>query len=138
MDQRKQGGLKIVPHASVELEQTFTRILEGLGLRGWTLVWQPDSTQPNKGRILPEPKVIVIHDKEPEAAFRTLLHEVLELRLRAASNMERTLSNVLINWANEQIYNAKERAIEEVLDLVFSLVETSDDFKNILEGTKGN
>jgi len=127
-----------VPHSSKDIETKLQGVLEDSGLRGWTLVLAPDSTQPNLGKILPETKVIIIHDEEPEGALRTLLHEILELRLRASSNMERSLSNVLIRWANEQIYKSKEMAIEELLDLIFALVQNSDEVRDILKGEMTN
>ena len=114
-------------------ESSLTEFVQSLGLPKWTVVWQPDATQPKLGRIIPETKVILIHAKEPKVAIRTIIHEVVELKLRAASNVERSLSNALIEWANKQAYQAKERAIEEVLDLIFDLVENSDDLRDILK-----
>ena len=107
-----------MPTASEELEKRFQGILEGFGLRGWTLVWEPDETQPKRGQILPNVKTIIVYDEEPEAAIETLIHEVLEIKLRPMLKPYRTLVNSLITWADSQVYHEKERVIEDILQLV--------------------
>ncbi len=121
-DRELRGGLTIIPHASEELETKFNGILEGLGLRGWTVIWKPDKTQP-KGRIQPETKIILIHDEKSEDALETLLHEFIEIKLRPTQKPLRSLVNVLIEWVDLQVYEAKEKAIEEFLPFLLKFID---------------
>jgi len=114
----------------------MNEFVKSSGFPNWQVVWKPDATQPRLGRIIPENRIILVHDLEAKAAMKTVLHEVIELKLRAAFNVERSLTNTLIEWANKQAYQAKEAAIEEVLDLIFDLVEDSDDLRDILKEAK--
>jgi len=104
-------------------EEKMNKIVESLGLSGWTVIWEPDPAQSNRGRVLLEAKAIIIHDKEPEDALRTLLHEVLEIKLRPMLKPYRSLVNVLLDWANRQVYESKEKAIEDLLPILVKYVE---------------
>lgn len=115
-------------------ELSMNEFVKSLGLPNWSVVWEPDETQQKLGRIIPENRIILVHNPDAKAAMRTVLHEVIELKLRNAFNVERSLSNALIEWANNQVYRAKEQSIEEILDIIFSLVEKSDELKEVIEG----
>ena len=117
----------------MEQEDRMNELIRSLGLRGWSVLWEPDSTQPKRGRIIPETRIILVHDLETKAAMRTVLHEVLELKLRPAFNVQMSLSNALIEWASTQAYLEKERAIENLLDLIVDLVQRSDEVISILK-----
>ena len=109
-------------------------LVRGLGLANWEVVWRPIETQGKRGEIIPESRTILVFDPIPKFAMRTVLHEVLELKLRPAFNVQMSLSNALIEWANAQAYKMKERSIEELLEVILALVEGSDGLKGILEG----
>ena len=114
-------------------EAKMNEIVKSLGLDNWEVVWKPDGTQQELGRIIPENRIILVHNLDAKGAMRTVLHEVFELKLRPAFNVQMSLSNALIEWANAQAYEMKERSIEELLDVVLALIE-SDELKGILEG----
>lgn len=107
----------------MEPEKKFNETIKRLGLSEWTVLWEPGSTQPSRGQVFPEAKTIIVHDKEPEAAMETLLHEVVELKLRPMLKPYRTLVNALIKWADERVYEAKEKAIEDLLPFLIKFVE---------------
>lgn len=107
----------------MDIEEKLNGTIKLLGLSGWTVLWEPDSTQPKRGQIIPETRIILVHDKEPEAAMMTVLHEVLELKLRPAFNMQTSLTNALLEWANTEVYKAKERAIEDLLPFLLKSIE---------------
>jgi len=115
-----------------EHEAKMNELVESLGLVNWEVVWVPDEEQEALGRSIPESRIILVFDRSPRAAMRTVLHEVLELKLRPAFNVQMSLSNVLIEWANAQVYKMKERSIEDLLDVIDAL--GSDELKGILEG----
>lgn len=113
-------------------EAKMNELVRGLGLADWEVVWEPDEDQEELGRIIPESRIILVHDLDPKAAMRTALHEVLELKLRPAFNVQMSLSNALIEWANAQTYKMKERSIEDLVDVILALVG-SDELNGILE-----
>lgn len=112
------------PHVVREItEAKMNELIRSLGLEGWQIVWEPDSGQTKRGRIVPEARIILVHDPEVEAAMRTVLHEVLELKLRPAFNMQTSLTNALLEWANTEVYKAKERAIEDLIPFLLKSIE---------------
>ena len=111
------------PHTVLALtEARLTEIAKSLGLNGWIVFWEPDETQP-RGQIKPDNMVILIHDGEQEDAVRSLLHEVLEIKLRPMLKPYRGLVNALVEWADKQVYEAKEQAIEDLLPIFVKFVE---------------
>jgi len=121
------------PHVVREItEAKMNELIRSLGLEGWQIVWEPDPSQTKRGQISPEARVILVHDSETNDAIRTVLHEVLELKLRPAFNMQTSLTNALLEWANTEVYKAKERAIEDLLDLIVDLVKRSDEVTSII------
>jgi len=117
-------------------ESRMNEFIKMLGLTNWEVVWQPDEAEQKLGRIIPENRIILVHALDTKAAMRTVLHEVLELKLRPAFNVQMSLSNALIEWANTQAYKMKERSIEDILDLLVDLVDRSDELRDILEGAE--
>ena len=114
-------------------EAKMNELVRGFGLDDWEVVWDPDDNQEELGRLIPESRVILVHDLDPKAAMRTVLHEVIELKLRPAFSVQMSLSNALIDWANAQAYKMKERSIEDLLDVILAL--GSDKLREIFEGT---
>jgi hypothetical protein len=107
----------------MNLEEKLSGIIKRLGLGEWAVLWRPDPTRHSRGQILPEAKIIIIYDNEPEAARETLLHEVIEIKLRPILRPYRDLVNSLIDWADKQTYEAKEGAIEDLLPILVKYVE---------------
>ena len=117
--------------ASEEIEKRFQGILETFGISGWIVVWNPDHTKNSRGQILPKTKTILIHDEEPEAARDTLIHEILELKLRPMLKPYRSLVNSLIAWADSQVYIEKEKAIENIIPLIIKFDEKDQTLKEV-------
>jgi len=117
----------------MDIEEKLNGTIKLLGLSGWTVIWEPSPTQSSRGRILPETKTILIHDNEPEAAMETLIHEILEIKLRPILRPYRTLVNSLIDWADKQTYEAKERAIEDLLPFLIKFNEEDHSSQRNLE-----
>jgi hypothetical protein len=107
----------------MDIEEKLNGTIKLLGLSGWTVIWEPSPTQSSRGRILPETKTILIHNNEPEAAMETLLHEIIEIKLRPMLQPYRTLINSLIEWADSQVYREKERVIEDLLPFLIKSIE---------------
>jgi hypothetical protein len=105
-----------------ELEARMNEILESFGLGEWQAIWEPDSTQP-RGQIQLENRIILIHDDKPEEVLKTLTHEIVELKLRPMLKPYRTLVNALIQFAEERIYESKEKVIEDLLPFLLKSIE---------------
>ena len=120
----------------MDLEEKLSGIIKRLDLGEWQVIWEPDSTQP-RGQIQLDSRIILIHNEKPEDAIETLLHEALELKLRPMLKPYRTLVNSLIEWADGQVYEAKEKTIEDILQLVKFNEEEHASQKNLEEVSDG-
>lgn len=114
-------------------ESKMNKFVKNLGLSGWMVIWEPDPTQNSRGQILPETKTIIVYDEEPEAAMGTLLHEILELKLRPMLQPYRSLVNALIEWADSQVYLEKEKTIEAILPFIIKFNEKEQNLEGVGE-----
>lgn len=108
-------------------EQGFIAILEHFGLEGWHVHWVPRPSADKRGQVLPESRLILLFDESLEDARDTLLHEILEIKLQPMIQPYRTLVNTLIQWSEDQIYQVKEKAIDDLIPLLRSLEESEHD-----------
>lgn len=123
------------PHVVREItEARMNEAIKSLGLSEWIVIWEPDLTQPSRGQVLLESKTIIINDEEPEDAFKTLLHEALEIKLRPMLRPYRTLVNALIEWADGQVYESKEKVIEDLLPFLLKSIEEGHPSERSHEG----
>jgi hypothetical protein len=88
-----------------------------MGLPEWRVAEKPGCSSSKRGEALPESKLILVYDKDERAARETLLHEVLEVKLRGVTQPYRTLINALLEWADKIAYSEKERAINNLIPL---------------------
>jgi len=59
--------------------------------------------------------VILIYDAEEETAWTSLLHEVVEYRLKTVTSTYRRLVNKLIEFVEAEVYAQKELTIERII-----------------------
>ena len=83
----------------------MTETLNKLGLSEWRVTWKPGCSSTKRGETLPENKLILVYDMKPEDAIETLLHEVLEIKIRGVTQPYRSLVNVLLEWADKVAYS---------------------------------
>jgi hypothetical protein len=98
--------------------------LTHLGLGHWEVLWVPRSGSPVKGRAIPEKMLIEIYDIDPTDAMDTLLHEVVEIKLRDSIRPYRVLVNKLIEGYQEITDAEKDKFIES-LPLIFEVFQDS-------------
>jgi len=103
----------------------MNRALSRLGLE-YRVVWGPDPEAKRRGETIPEQSLIVIHDVDPSQAWDTLIHEVVELKLRRVIAPYRGLVNKLIEFIEGETYREKERFIEELVPLLRELDRSRD------------
>ena len=63
-----------------EIEKRFNEIVRKLGIP-IKVVYDPDPYSKDHGRYIPKENIIIIHDVDPQKAYETLIHEILEYRL---------------------------------------------------------
>jgi len=101
-----------------KFEERAMNALIQLGLGHWQVYWLPDSSNPIRGRAIPENSLIEIYDPDEEAAWDTLLHEVVELKLRLVTQPYREMCNALIGTIEKLTYTRKEQFISDLPKLL--------------------
>ncbi len=110
-----------------KIEKELNMALRYLGLRGWTVVWEPEPSEKARGLILPDERIILISDEMPLDAFETLAHEYLELRLQAMNKAKNATINALLKALQEIYYKEKERGIDSLVPPVLErMIEKID------------
>jgi len=124
-------SLKLEDKTKVENE--FNMALKCLGLREWTVVWNPALSEKARGLIIPEDKIILISDGKPEDAYETLAHEYLEIRLQTMVESRNATINALLKALQEIYYKEKERGIDSLVPLVLKMIKENVE-KTVDEG----
>lgn len=107
-----------------KVEDRLTIVLKRLGLREWTVVWDPElPSDKAQGLIMPEDKIIMISDEKLEDAYETLAHEYLEIRLQAMVESRNATINALLKALQEIYYKEKERGIDSLVPLVLKTIK---------------
>ena len=107
-----------------KLEERAKNILTRLGLGHWDVCWLYDSSYPVRGRAFPEKSPIDIYVVNEDGAWDTLIHEIVEIRMRSALRPYRILVNKLIDGYQELADGEKDRFIDG-LNEVFEVARDS-------------
>jgi len=116
------------------LEDELNEALRHLGLRDWTVVWNPGGSEEERGAAYPDTKLIVIHDKDHEDALETLIHEFLEVRLKAVIRSQMATINALLKALEKIYYAEKEETIDGLTPLLLRVLK--EDFTKKDGGTE--
>ena len=101
-----------------DLERRMNQSLVRLGLGRWSVCWLSDSSCSVRGRVIPEKFLIEIRDDDEGDAWDTLLHEVVELKLRLVTQPYREMCNALIGTIEKLTYTRKEQFISDLPKLL--------------------
>ena len=96
------------------LEQKMKSALKALGMGGWEAVWTPRDGGDLHGETLLSDKLIVVYDKDPETAWATFTHEVLEIKFRDVSRPYRELINAMMGAFDKICYAEKEKFLDSL------------------------
>jgi len=99
----------------VSLEDKMNNLLSRLGVP-LKAVWLPSRDAKEHARIVPEERLIMIYDEGEDEAWASLLHEIMEWRLRPVHKVYRDTINKLITLLEEIAYSRKEEALSHILD----------------------
>ena len=106
-----KGG---VGELGIALEERMKSTLRVLGMEGWEVVWTPREGGDLHGETIVDEKIIVIYDKDPEKAWETFSHEILEIKFRDLTRPHRLLCNALIEVIDKLAYSEKERLLDSL------------------------
>ena len=100
-----------------KFEERAKNVLTRLGLSQWGVCWLSDSSYPIRGKTFPEKFLIEIYDLDEDDAWDTLIHEIVEIKLRSALRPYRLLVNSLIGVIQEIADGEKDRFIESLNEI---------------------
>ncbi len=106
----------------ISVENDMTSALRLMGLIGWRVVWSPEPSEKTRGMILHDERVILISDLTEEAAYSTLAHEYLELRLQSMNKAKNATINALLKALEKIFYEEKEREIDHLVPFVLKMM----------------
>lgn len=107
----------------------MTEICNRLGYAGFKVVWTPSPNVNNHGQIDLPNRTIHIFDIDEKDAWITLVHELLELKLRPVLSYYRSLVNILIEFIEKQAYQNKEKFLECLPEAVSTLLNEMEKAK---------
>jgi len=105
-----------------ECEKLFNDIVRMIGL-DITVVYSPDPDAKDHGQYIPKEKLIILYDEDPDEAFKSLIHEVVEIRLYPLIKKYRLLVNTLIKYIDERLEYEKELTIERIVKDMLTIIE---------------
>lgn len=77
------------------------------------VAYLPDQNNSRRAEI--KDGTILIYDPEPDQAWQSLFHEILEYRLRGLISPHREIINKLIEAIEQITYKEKERILDQVM-----------------------
>ncbi len=109
-----------------EIEKELNDALKRLDLKEWRVEYKPEPMREWRGMVMYQEKLILISVKNREAAYRTLAHEIIELKIKAMVDAQNATINALIKALQQIFYREKERGIESLVPAVLELIKTSE------------
>ena len=103
-------------------EERMNQVCSRLGLP-FKAVWTPDSSVKDHGKIDLKNQVILIFDLNEKDAWITLIHEILELKIRPLLQFYRSLVNTLIEFIERHVYWEKEKFLESMPETMTALIK---------------
>jgi hypothetical protein len=105
------------------LKDSQKRLIQ-LGLGYWKVKWLPDPSSSVRGCVVPNSHIIEIFDVTESDALDTLLHEVIEIKMRSSLRPYRVIINKLIDAIQELADTEKDKFIE-ALPIIFEVFQES-------------
>ena len=103
-------------------EKRMSEICGKVGLP-FKVVWTPDPSVKDHGKIDLKNRVIHIFDLTEKDAWITLVHEILELKIRPLLQFYRNLVNTLIEFIEKHVYREKEKFLESLPETMTVLIK---------------
>ena len=111
----------------MKLEDRMNRLVSQLGL-GYRVGWIPDEEASARAAV--KDGLIIIHDIDEAEAWSSLVHEILELKLRPLLSYYRGLVNALISFIDKRAYIEKEKLLECLPTDFMLIMEQENDVQN--------
>ena len=104
----------------IDLESELNNLVKKFGL-DYMIVVAPRSKSRKLGKVDENNKIIYIYTDDSDLAYKILLHEILEIKLRPLINKYIDLINLLMKYIEDNLYLEKERAIDEIISNILNL-----------------
>lgn len=86
-------------------------------------MWSPGGSAEERGAAYPETKIIIVYDKDRDAALETLVHEYLEVKMKGVIRPYLTTVNALLKALEKLYYAEKEKTIDDLTPLLLHVLE---------------
>jgi hypothetical protein len=90
-----------------------------------------------KGECFPDDMSILISGR-PEDAMETLIHEIIELKLRPLLGAYMSTINQLMTLVEKLLYSKKERFLQDITPLMVQAIQDKLQKRSGKRGEKGN
>lgn len=100
----------------------MNEILHLFGLQEWYALWEPDMEEEFKGEVFPDDMSIVISGR-PEDAVETLIHEILEIKMKSLLGAYMTTINQLMTLVEKLLYRDKERFLRDITPFMVQSIQ---------------
>ena len=96
------------------VEENFNQLVRRMRIPV-KIIYTPDPYNKDHGQYIPADNIIIIYDSDPEKAYETLIHEILEYRLYPLIKKYKILINKLISFYDEALENEKDMIFESLI-----------------------
>jgi len=104
------------------LEGQMNEILQLFGLQEWYALWEPDIEGEFKGEVFTDDMSILISGR-PEDAMETLIHEILEIKMKSLLGAYMTTINQLMTLVEKLLYRDKERFLRDITPFMVQAIQ---------------
>jgi hypothetical protein len=105
-----------------KIRRAMQRALDKLNIP-LNVVWVPDSNRDKHGEIELSSGILFLYDMDPQQAWETFQHELLEWKLKRASKVYRTIINSLIGALETLVYQNKEQFLDSIPQILKTIEE---------------
>ena len=117
---------KLQYHGKVQQAMQWALDKTGIPL---TVIWKPNPNCDRHGEIEVSSGILFLYDVDPQQAWETFQHELLEWKFKRASRVYRVTVNALIEALEKIVYQNKE----QFLDCIPHILKTVEEAKASLK-----
>jgi hypothetical protein len=114
------GKVEVVSHEKIQ--EAMQKVLDKLSIP-LTVVWKPTPSHKNHGEIEFSSRILFLYDVDPQQAWETFQHELLEWKFKRASKVYRTIINSLIGALETLVYQNKEQFLDSIPQILKTIEE---------------
>lgn len=105
-----------------KIRRAMQQVLDKLSIP-LTIIWKPTPSHKNHGEIELSSGILFLYDVDPQQAWDTFQHELLEWKLKRASKVYRAIINSLIGALETLVYQNKEQFLDSIPQILKTVEE---------------